>query len=424
MNPAFWVSALEKREVSMKAQEMKIRNIKIGLLIVFVAFAFVSMQAQELDYKSLKTEEDGFQWYCYNYKKNSNGKWPTAAFDLNGKRLTCTTEHLIFYRNGYFEVWTDVNYKGDHVYAIYSRNGNCIVSNCSKWDCQREKNTNYLKFKTNGAYGLYDLENDRQVLVPCYEGIWNLDGTNYWEIKENGKYGLHDLKTDKQILSSFFDQLAIIEDMNGEVFVKATIGVLNGIHNPSSTGFYDISGTEILAPEFQDCAYLGSNLFKFKLNGYWGVMNRQGKIIIPISRHYTSIDYSRTLKMFTFMKETDTQYFKGECNANGVQTSIEKTGTKSKPQPQAQQPAKQEPKKEVKQEPKSTSKPTSLPQPQAVQVWKPCVVCKGSGLCANCGGSGQDQYSVSTYRECPTCHGTKKCSYCAGQGGHYEVEYH
>lgn len=334
--------------------------------VLFCFFTTNVLEAQTLLRKELKTETDGFQWYEYHYDKNSNGKWPTAAFDLNGKPLTCTTEYLIRYRGGYFDVWTNNDNKGDHVYAYYSSQGNCIASNC--WGtAYKFKENNCLEFKKrDGFYGLYDLENDKQVLAPRYEEIGNLEGTNCWRIKENGKYGLYDLKTDKQMLPVRYDWIdkkgegddyceirengkcglydlknerqvinpqfyairEIVEGVNGERFVKVSADVIN------ADGFYDISGEEILAPEFQSCAYLGSNLFKFKMNGYWGVMNRQGKIIIPLSRQYTQIDYSRTLNTFTFVKEGG---YKGECNAKGVQTSIVKMQTQ-KPQQEAKQP--------------------------------------------------------------------------------------
>lgn len=127
-----------------------------------------------------------------------------------------------------------------------------------------------------------------------------------------------------EILPNQFNWLAVDSD-NLVVKVRTS---------DSKYGMYGIDGSEILASEFEDCDYLNNNLFKFKMNGYWGVMNRQGKIIIPLSRQYTQIDYSRTLNTFTFVKEGG---YKGECNAKGVQTSIVKMQTQ-KPQQEAKQP--------------------------------------------------------------------------------------
>lgn len=391
---------------------MKNYKVFVVLFLMTIGFSFQTLSQVPSGYTVVKTHKDDITWYEV---RDSSGD--LGAVYNNKLIYRCSSNWTsVSYSHGYFFY----QFQGEDLYFVYDKYGREVKREDGDLLIVSRFEEINGKLYMYGSHGIYD-----EICKLIGYEIREVGDVSYLIKKgEYQKRGLYDLTNGKQILSPIFDQLGIIEDINGEVFVKAMIGGLNGTHNPSSTGLYNIAGEEILAPEFQDCAYLGSNLFKFKMNGYWGVMNRQGKIIIPISRHYTSIDYSRTLKMFTFTKETDTQYFKGECDANGVQTSIEKTGTKNKPQQQSQQPAKQEPKQEVKQETKPASTPTPLPQPQAMQVWNPCVICKGSGLCTNCGGSGQDHYSVSTYRECPTCHGMKKCSYCAGQGGHYEVEYH
>ena len=115
------------------------------------------------------------------------------------------------------------------------------------------------------------------------------------------------------------DKISIVSDANTCYFKVQE----NFRHN----GIYDIDGNAILEPEFQDCDYLGNNLFSFKMNGYWGVMKKDGTIIIPLSRQYSSISYSRTFKKFTFEKRVNNVVYKGECNANGVQTVIQKDHT-------------------------------------------------------------------------------------------------
>ena len=201
---------------------------------------------------------------------------------------------------------------------------------------------------------------------------------------------------------------------------------------------YGISATkdgnieEILAPEFEDCAYLGNDLFSFKMNGYWGAMKRDGTIIIPLSRQYSSISYSRTFKKFTFVKRINNVVYKGECNANGVQTVIQKdhvvsttTTTTKKTEPAPQKKTEPTPQSEKKNEPTPTPQPQPQPrQPQPMQVWVPCA-CSAqghAGQCGTCLGSGW-LGTGSNPRQCWNCGGSGKCTMCAGQGGHNEIQY-
>lgn len=115
----------------------------------------------------------------------------------------------------------------------------------------------------------------------------------------------------------------------GEKEIIGTMGdeILYRTGNGSKLGISTFSGTEILAPEFNSVKYLGDNLFAFSMGGNWGVL-RHGKtnqVIIPLSRSYTSIEYSRTLNEFTFEKAGN---YQGTCNAKGVQTSIKKVKPK------------------------------------------------------------------------------------------------
>lgn len=101
-----------------------LRMIITMLMLVICADA---LEAQTPKWKELQKESDGFQWYKYTYEKNSKGNYPEAAFDLNGKRLTCTTDYTVYYNHGYFEVWVKTDINGRHVSAVYDKQGNCIV---------------------------------------------------------------------------------------------------------------------------------------------------------------------------------------------------------------------------------------------------------------------------------------------------------
>lgn len=200
---------------------------------------------------------------------------------------------------------------------------------------------------------------------------------------------------------------------NGEIYYHYSTG--SEEHYGLSYYHNGINHT-ILAPEFENVRSYSYNMVGFKLNGYWGVINKDGKMIIPLDRHYTKIEYSRTLKMFTFEKEGG---YKGECDATGKQTNITKVSTPApKPQPQKQKTTTQEP------APAPTPTPQTQPQPrqpQPVQEWVPCSACNGSGQCHICLGGGNSLQNPNS--RCYLCSGTGKCTHCAGHGGHYETRY-
>ena len=109
---------------------MNAKTLKQVLVVLFCVFTINVLEAQTPWKKELHTESDGFQWYEYTYEKNSNGNYPKAAFDLNGKQLTCNTEYLIKYIEGYFEVWVKTDSKGKHIFKGYDKQGNCIITDC------------------------------------------------------------------------------------------------------------------------------------------------------------------------------------------------------------------------------------------------------------------------------------------------------
>lgn len=60
--------------------------------------------------------------------------------------------------------------------------------------------------------------------------------------------------------------------------------------------------------------------------------------------------------------------------------------------------------------------------PVPIQVWNPCFMCGGTGLCTSCQGKGEDWYGNS-YQLCVTCHGNMYCQKCYGRKGYYTTEY-
>lgn len=312
----------------------------------------------------VQTHYDDITWY----EARENWSGVLCAIYNGGKKGIGFKDVLsITYSHGYF-FYKQSSSRGGVYYNVYDIEGRsvqlCSTNMISGYEVIDDKLYMYH------YCGVYD-ENRNKV---GEEFIIGAQGERLLKTEITGKYGIRDIKTNE----------------------------------------------EILAPEFQDCGYLGSNLFKFKMNGYWGVMNKQGKIIIPLSRQYMQIDYSRTLKTFTFVKEGG---YKGECNANGTQTSIAKV-QQPKPQQQVQQPKQETKPQQPKQETVTpTPQPQSQPrQLQPFQVWKQCHSCQGSGQCHTCLGLGHSLTNPDI--RCIICNGTGRCTQCGGQGGHNEVEYH
>lgn len=174
-------------------------------------------------------------------------------------------------------------------------------------------------------------------------------------------------------------------------------------------GISTLDGKEILAPEFDEVKALADNIFAFKLSGYWGVLRRTGnanKVIIPLERAYTKIEYSRTLKKFTFEKKGA----KGTCNANGVQTSITKVAP-----PPAQTPSRPANNNQPQQQ-QQQQQPSRGNQPDVkTPVYMPCPTCGGTLHCPTCAGTGS-YWSGSDKRRCGVCNGTGVCQSCHGTG--------
>ena len=83
-------------------------------------------------------------------------------------------------------------------------------------------------------------------------------------------------------------------------------------------GLTDANGKEIIQLEMDAIEQSGPGFLRIKKGNNYGIMNYQGKTIIPTARCYTSIsDYNATKKRFSYIMEG----FKGECNNLGRQVS-------------------------------------------------------------------------------------------------------
>lgn len=91
-------------------------------------------------------------------------------------------------------------------------------------------------------------------------------------------------------------------------------------------GLINIKGGKIAPIEFDKFEPAGSGYLRYKLNGFWGLMNYQGKVLIDTNRGYTSIgDFKSFNKRFSYTMNG----YKGECDATGRQISKIKVASSS-----------------------------------------------------------------------------------------------
>ena len=183
---------------------------------------------------------------------------------------------------------------------------------------------------------------------------------------------------------------------------------------------------EIVPAELDAIQQCGTGFLRFKVNGYWGVFDYTGKIIIPTDRGYTKIgDYVSFTKRFPYEMDG----YKGECNNLGVQVSkIKVAAAQQSTASSGSSSSASSGSSSTGSSNSGSSTQTVVVEhhrdPVPVQVWKPCIICGGSGKCQTCGGTGiytgwSGHSSICSYG----CGGSGRCSFCAGKGGVYEVEY-
>ena len=198
-------------------------------------------------------------------------------------------------------------------------------------------------------------------------------------------------------------------------------------------GLVTFEGNEIVAPELDALEQCGKGYIRFKINGFWGVMNYAGKVIIPTDRGYTKIgNYVSLTKRFPYEMDG----YKGECNNLGVQVSKIKVAT---PKPTNTTTSTSSNSSNSSTSSSNTSsnsnnsnnKTTTVVvehhhDPVPVQQWQACFGCGGMGTmgCDNCGGSGT-KYIGDRLHRCSRCSGRGiiPCNICYGNKGQYITVY-
>ena len=196
-------------------------------------------------------------------------------------------------------------------------------------------------------------------------------------------------------------------------------------------GLTDSEGRVIVPCEMEALESAGSGFLRYKLNGFWGLMNYQGKVLIDTDRGYTSIgDYKSFNKRFAYTMNG----YKGEVDVTGRQISkirIEEPKQSSYVESSSSSSFSSS-SSDSNNNSNSENKATTIVvehhrDPVPMQEWQQCTNCWGSGkvMCLGaCGGTGT-YYVGNRLHTCISCNGTGKkiCPYCSGQGGIYVTVY-
>ena len=195
-------------------------------------------------------------------------------------------------------------------------------------------------------------------------------------------------------------------------------------------GLTDAEGKEIVPTEMEALESAGTGYLRYKLNGFWGLMNFTGKVLVDTDRGYTSIgDFKSFNKRFAYTMNG----YKGECDATGRQISKIKVETSKQNTSVASSSGSSSSSSSTSSSSSSSSSSNSGNKtttvvvehhrdPIPVQEWVQCTACWGSGTCPDCAGSGT-KYVGNSLKRCWRCGGRGKCSSCSGQGGRYYTVY-
>lgn len=415
----------------------------------------------------------------------------TELYDIDGNKIIpyrfsdCYSVQL---GNTYFIV-IEKSSVYDNYRDLFSTNGKLIVADvCHEGGSQYtfiSKDTDYgeiFRVHTKDGYGVLNTAGDVVIPIKYKQIEWSKDEDDNvitFEITNNNDYvGIMDRRKNwivplnkqfKEIKRVFWGEevyylctklenndwayykLALYNNNSNEILppLYSSISEINKegktyfkCYKDGYCGLYDITGKEIISPDYSNLDYLGSNYWGFKLNGYWGVMTIQGKVIIPTSRRYTSIGrFIKSQKRFTYSMDG----FEGECNHLGQQVSKRRVAKAKPSTPVVSSSSTSKPSSNntSSTSSKSSSNTTKANNrnsdnktttvvvehkhdPVPVQQWQACFACGGMGTmgCTNCGGSGTKYIGDRLYT-CSRCNGRGiiPCNVCFGNKGQYITVY-
>lgn len=243
------------------------------------------------------------------------------------------------YNDTYFTYYSDITgYKSNGYWGFYSKT-NRYVNIPPMYSDIEGLDSNYIKVKRGGLWGLINTNGD-QILQPNYSeiktfyfgnrdffevksnGYWGIVDSNgvqivptqyqyisrlndsYLSVKQNNQYGVYSVYEGKEIITTKYDGITMLEpwimakqnggwgliDAEENVIVPFKyddIKKLNSsyfaVKNYKSWGTVSSkTGEEVIAPKYDKIEYGRLNYLKVKLNGKWGAVDYTGKLVVPI----------------------------------------------------------------------------------------------------------------------------------------------
>lgn len=370
--------------------------------------------------------------------------------DAEGKLLLAKKDGLFFK-----EIKNELNRTIDYIIedngktGIMNFQGTWIVSYDKGYSKIEDIGNYYFKVKNNNSKcGI--ITHDGVEVIPISKGYENIEmlGSGFYKVRDcyynygiittNGtevipvSRGYEDIiLNSNNTFSTEKDGYAIICNKQGQEISKQKIPLTSNdikkagnytdvrisyhdgkrffiVNKDENYGLTDSEGTVIVPCEMEALESAGSGYLRYKINGFWGLMNFQGKILIDTDRGYTSIgDYKSFNKRFAYTMNG----YKGECDATGRQISKINVATSDKTTAEKVYV----PQKKEKEKEKEKEEVIIIKQ----QQWVPCNSCGGTGACPYCDGGWK--IFASGLERCWVCMNQKGvCQLCHGRRGHYE----
>lgn len=315
----------------------------------------------------------------------------------------------------YFHVENVVNSRG--LNGLCNSNGKIIIP-LQYYKIEKVDNTNNRLFiahhESNNCYREVMYDNTGTIICEGDVGSKITIENDLIKFTKSGCVGIYNINGKKIVpLNKGYKQVKFLDGLEKPKLFKVSKNRYSGPY-----GLIDSNGGTIIEIDYDDIDYIGGNYLKFLLNGFWGVMSFDGKVIIPTTRGYTGIGrYIKSQKRITYSMTG----YKGECDATGRQISKIKVET-PKQNTSVASSSNSSSSSKSKSENNSGNKTTTIVVEQhgPVQVWVACGGCQFEpGKCTYCHGSGWGYNG----RLCSRCGGNGKCTICNGTGGHYEIQY-
>lgn len=338
-------------------------NVLFGLIILCQIVAMAGNKVKG----ELRTEANGFQWYCYKdreaYTKDgirlfphikaksiefivSESKYDKGCFSVKLSSL----DNALYSSDGrvikggysnynrcyicsptkydeitFINIGVKATINADYTYSLrcdlFDDQGRSIVNDIdheSVYTSVADDNS-YYQYRTNSSTsGFITTEGHKEL-----EGEWVFTRKSNTIVAKNGNV--------VRMYSMSGEFLGNVKSTEQEIVAKHTNNLENAktsttyegkeyyiTCNNGRYGLKDATGNEIVPAEMEALEPAGAGYLRYKINGFYGVMTFHGKVIIDTNRGYTYIgNYVSFTKRFPYTMSG----YKGECDEHGVQIS-------------------------------------------------------------------------------------------------------